>query len=55
MNANTITCPKCKQTFEPQRLEVGNNVDHDTELLTQCACGARFYTFVPLAWEPLED
>lgn len=45
-----MTCPKCKQTFEIEKIEVGSKLDSDLEVFTQCAnehCDQRFYHFVP--------
>lgn len=53
-----IKCNKCGKPFEPSTLEVGTDVQQDTELFAQCPsekCGARFYTFASLSFEPLEN
>lgn len=50
-----IQCPKYKNKFSPSTLDVGDDVYKDTELLAECKCGQRFYTFAELSWEPLEN
>lgn len=57
-----MKCPKCGQDFHPVDLQAGESLSTDRgpeiEITAECSsneCDQRFYTFVSLDWEPLED